>query len=87
MDPKVLPKVIAALGLDAGASIDDVQAALDAFGAKMRQIEDLAKSEDAETEDPPAEGAPAPAPEATPMAAVQASLAKLAEITDRNGSD
>jgi hypothetical protein len=41
VDPKMPDKVASALGLEAGASIDDIRAALDAFAAKMAKVEEL----------------------------------------------
>jgi phage I-like protein len=41
VDPKMPDKVSQALGLEAGASIDDIRAALDSFAAKMAKVEEL----------------------------------------------
>lgn len=41
LDPKMIDKVAAALGLEAGASVDDIRTAIDAFADKMSKVEEL----------------------------------------------
>jgi hypothetical protein len=54
VDPKMPDKVASALGLEAGASIDDIRAALDSFAAKMAKVEELlaGDTEEAAAEEP-----------------------------------
>lgn len=63
VDPKMPDKVAGALGLEAGASIDDIRAALDSFAAKMAKVEELladGAEEPAAEEEAPAVEEPAP---------------------------
>lgn len=91
LDAKMPSKVAVALGLDAGASLDDIRAALDAFAAKMAKVEELlsdADPADAAADEAPADAAAAEAdaaPAASPDAAasmrfdIAALRAELAE--------
>jgi hypothetical protein len=70
MDPAQLPAIAQALGLDAGATVEDILAAI---GAAMKKIQDGAAGVDPEAE-PMAAGENAPPPDKQEMMAARATL-------------
>ena len=81
MDPNLLGKIGALLGLDASATPDDVKKAIEDFSAKMDQITALldkgAPGDGAAPATEPGDAAPNPADSAPAMAAASARLIKL----------
>ena len=68
LDPKMIDKVAVALGLEAGASIEEIRAALDSFDSKMTKVGELLSGDEPAVEAAAAAPDAAPAPMAQPAA-------------------
>jgi hypothetical protein len=82
LDPKLPDNVAKALGLEAGASLEDIRGAVDAFAAKLEQVDKLL-SGDAAADAEPAADVPAAEPAAAeepPPVAMRAQTDEVAAL-------